>query len=230
MATLYHHPLCAQSRFIRLVLAEMGMDVALEEERIWERRREFLIMNPAGTTPVLMEDSGLVIPGASTIAEYLDETCGLGLGTQRLMPEDVAGRVEVRRLLDWFNSKFFSEIVDPLVTEKIFKRFMRSEDGGGAPDMSIIRAARTNIRYHLQYIGWLTASRNWLAGPNLTYVDLAAAAQLSCADYLGDVPWSDEPSAHAWYARIKSRPSFRSILSDRVPGMAPSVHYADLDF
>lgn len=229
MATLYHHPLCAQSRFIRLVLAEMGMDVTFEEERTWERRREFLIMNPAGTTPVL-DDSGIIVPGAGNIAEYLDETRGLGLGNQRLMPEDVAHRVEVRRLLDWFNTKFFAEISDPLVTEKVFKRFMRSEDGGGAPDMNIIRAARTNVRYHLQYISWLTASRNWLAGPDLTYVDLAAAAQLSCVDYLGDVPWTDEVAAHAWYARIKSRPSFRTILADRIPGMAPSAHYADLDF
>lgn len=230
MATLFHHPLCAQSRFIRLVLAEMDMAVTLEEERIWERRRDFLIANPAGTTPVLIEDGGLIVPHAQIIAEYLDETRGLGLGNQRLMPEEVAHRVEVRRLMDWFNGKFFAEIADPLVTEKIFKRFMRSEDGGGAPDMNVIRAARTNVRYHLQYIGWLTASRNWLAGTNLTYADLAAAAQLSCVDYLGDVPWNDEPAAQAWYARIKSRPSFRAILADRIPGMAPAAHYADLDF
>jgi glutathione S-transferase len=230
MATLYHHPICAHSRFVRLVLAEMGMDVALEEERVWERRRPFLIMNPAGTTPVMVEDGGLVVPGAGAIAEYLDETRGLGLGAQRLLPEDVTGRIEVRRLLDWFNNKFFLEISDPLVTEKVFKRFMRAEDGGGAPDMNTIRAARTNVRYHLQYIGWLTASRNWLAGPNLTYADLAAAAQLSCADYLGDVPWNEEAAAQAWYARIKSRPSFRAILADRIPGMAPAAHYADLDF
>ncbi|RZK90654.1 MAG: glutathione S-transferase family protein, partial [Methylobacterium sp.] len=64
MATLHHSPFCPHSRFIRLVLAEMGMEPSLLEERPWERRDAFLIINPAGTTPVLVEQSGLAIPGA----------------------------------------------------------------------------------------------------------------------------------------------------------------------
>ena len=96
--------------------------------------------------------------------------------------------------------------------------------------MAAIRAARSNIRYHLAYIGWLISSRNWLAGDRLSYADLAAAAQLSVVDYLGDVPWQENDAAKHWYARVKSRPSFRPLLSDRIPGMEPSVHYADLDF
>jgi glutathione S-transferase len=110
------------------------------------------------------------------------------------------------------------------------KRFMSRDEGGGPPEMSAIRAARGNVRYHLRYIAWLTAKRNWLAGPVLSYADLAAAAHLSCVDYLGDVPWEEDEAARAWYAMIKSRPSFRPLLSDRIPGMAPSAHYDDLDF
>ena len=230
MATLFHYPLCPHSRFIRLVLGEFGMEADLVEERVWERRREFLEMNTAGTTPVFQEENGLAIPGAGVIAEYLDETRGLGLGQSRLLPEGPGERVEVRRLLDWFNLKFDAEITSPLVLEKVMKRFMSRDEGGGPPEMSAIRAARSNVRYHLRYIAWLTAKRNWLAGPDLSYADLAAAAHISCVDYLGDVPWEEDEAARAWYARIKSRPSFRPLLSDRIPGMAPSAHYDNLDF
>ncbi|ACL60267.1 glutathione S-transferase family protein [Methylobacterium nodulans] len=230
MATLHHSTFCPHSRFIRLVLAEMGMEPVLAEERPWERREEFLMLNPAGTTPVLVEAGGLAIPGPGVIAEYLDETRGLGLSGRRLLPEAPGARVEVRRLLDWFLSKFDQEVTGYLVTEKIHKRFMTSNLGGGPPDMNAIRAARTNVRYHLKYIGYLIARRKWLAGDHLTYADLAAAAHLSCVDYLGDVPWDEDEMARNWYARLKSRPSFRSLLADRVPGMAPADHYADLDF
>lgn len=131
MATLYHSPFCPNSRFIRLVLAEMGMEPTLVEERAWERRRDFLIVNPAGTTPVLVEQTGLAVPGAGVIAEYLDETRGLGLAGRRLLPDTTVARVEVRRLLDWFLVKFNSEVTEYLVTEKIDKRFMSSAAGGG---------------------------------------------------------------------------------------------------
>jgi glutathione S-transferase len=230
MATLFHHPLCPHSRFVRLVLEEFGMEADLVEERAFERRVEFLKLNPAGTTPVFVEEQMGPVPGAAVIAEYLDETRGLALGDRRLLPLDPRGRVEVRRLVEWFNGKMFAEVTGHLVTEKVFKRFMPAEFGGGPPDMAAIRAARSNIRYHLAYIGWLMANRTWLAGDRLSYADLAAAAQLSAADYLGDVPWQENETAKNWYARVKSRPSFRTLLADRVPGMEASEHYADLDF
>jgi glutathione S-transferase len=230
MASLYHHPLCPHSRFIRLVLDEFGMEADLVEERAFERRHEFLAMNPAGTTPVFVEDQIGPVPGASVIAEYLDETRGLALGERRLLPLDPRGRVEVRRLVEWFNDKMYAEVTGYLVTEKIFKRFMPQDLGGGPPDMAAIRAGRSNIRYHLAYVGYLMASRNWLAGDRLSYADLAAAAQFSAADYLGDVPWHENETAKNWYARVKSRPSFRSLLADRVAGMEPPAHYEDLDF
>ncbi|MGO9007460.1 MAG: glutathione S-transferase family protein [Beijerinckiaceae bacterium] len=230
MVTLYHHPLCPNSRFVRLLLGEYGIEPVLVDERPFERRRDFLIMNPAGQTPVLVEENGLVVPGASIIAEYFDETRGLALADQRLLPEDPAGRIEVRRLVEWFCQKFFSEVGNWLVTEKVYKRFMSAETGGGAPDMDLVRAARANIRYHLRYIGYLAGGRKWLAGDRLSHADLAAAAHISVVDFLGDVPWDEDATAKLWYARVKSRPAFRAILADRLPGMTPATVYADLDF
>jgi glutathione S-transferase len=230
MLTLFHYPLCPNSRFVRLALGEHGADARLAEERVWERRHEFLALNPAGTIPVLLEEGGEPVPDAQIIAEYLDETRGAALGEHRLLPRDLAGRVEARRLTHWFAAKFFAEVSGPLVTERVFKRRMTIAQGGGSPDAETIRAALSNMRYHLAYIGWLARGRNWLAGDRLTYADLAAAAHLSSIDYLGDVPWDEDEAAKAWYARVKSRPSFRPLLSDAHAGIPPSKTYADLDF
>jgi glutathione S-transferase len=230
MYTLFHHPFCPQSRFVRLALGELGLDVRLVEERAWERREAFLILNPAGTTPVLIGEGLPAVPGASVIAEYLDETHGDEAGDRRLMPVSIAERIEVRRLVSWFNEKFFEEASNPLVTERIYKRFMNEEDGGGPPAMDVIRAATANVRYHLAYVGWLARTRNFLAGDRLTYADIAAAAHLSAIDYLGDVPWIEDEAAKAWYARVKSRPSFRPLLSEWLAGVPASRTYVDLDF
>ena len=229
-ALLFHHPFCPHSRFVRLMMGEYGVAARLVEERVWDRREAFLLLNPAGTTPVLVEEGHPAVPGADVIAEYLDETRGAELDDRRLLPTEPGTRVEVRRLTGWFNAKFFEEVTNLLVVERIYKRHMSVNHGGGPPDTQAIRAARSNIRYHLAYIGWLMRGRTWLAGERLSHADLAAAAHLSVADYLGDVPWNEDEGAKNWYARVKSRPSFRTILADTLPGIPPSATYADLDF
>jgi glutathione S-transferase len=230
MLTLFHHPFCPHSRFVRLALGEFGLAARLIEERAWERREEFLVLNPAGTTPVLVAEGQPPVPGAGIIAEFLDETIGRELGDRRLLPLDSGQRVEVRRLMSWFNDKFFDEVSGPLTTERLYKRRMPSSDGGGSPNTEAIRAARHNIRYHLAYIGWLVRTRDWLAGDRITYADLVAAAHVSAADYMGDVPWKEDDAAKDWYARIKSRPTFRPLLTEILAGIPPSPTYADLDF
>jgi glutathione S-transferase len=230
MYTLFHHPFCPHSRFVRLLIGEYGLDLRLVEERVWERREAFLALNPAGTTPVLFAEGQFAIPGAAVIAEYVDEVHGAEMGDRRLLPTTMAERIEVRRLMAWFNEKFFEEASGLLVTERIYKRFMAEENGGGAPAAEVIRAAKTNVRYHLNYIGWLAQRRNYLAGERLTYADLAAAAHLSAIDYLGDVPWVEDEAAKNWYARVKSRPSFRPLLSEWLAGVPASRTYVDLDF
>jgi len=230
MLTLFHHPICPHSRFVRLVLEEYGLPVRLIEERVWERRPDFLMLNPAGTTPVMVEEGVPAMPGAGVIAEYIDETRGAGAAERRLMSTEHSARIEVRRLMSWFNDKFFEEASGPLVMERVYKRYIPAGSGGGAPDTETLRAAKSNIKYHLAYIGWLVRTRDWLAGDSLTYADLSAAAHLSVADYLGDVPWDEDETAKNWYARIKSRPAFRALLAEALPGLPPSRTYADLDF
>jgi len=229
MLTLFHHPLCPRSRYVRLILGEYGIAVRMVEERFWERREEFLALNPAAELPVLITEGQPPIPGPAIIAEYIEETLP-ETGKDRLLPPLPGRRVEVRRLANWFNEKFYAEVSGPLVTERAFKRYMTQDQGGGPPDTEALRAARHNIRYHLSYIGWLVRTRDWLAGERLSWADLAAAAHLSVADYLGEVPWNEDEATKNWYVRVKSRPSFRTVLADTLAGLPPSKSYADLDF
>lgn len=222
MRTLHHLPVSAPSRLVRLVLAEKKLDAELKLEKIWERRTEFLALNPSGEVPVLVEEDGIVVAEAWPIVEFLEEA----YPEVPLIGRTLEQRAETRRLLAWFDGKFGREVTDNLAGEKVLKRLM----GWGGPSSEAIRAGRANIHYHLDYIAFLAEQRNWLAGDALTVADLAAGAHLSVVDYMGDVPWNEHPTAKDWYARIKSRPSFRPLLNDVIAGVAPPKHYADLDF
>jgi glutathione S-transferase len=222
MRTLYHFWLCPFSRKVRVVLAEKSLPFELAFEKYWQRREEFLHLNPAGQVPVLVEEDGRALAESSAITEYLDEA----YPDRPLIGFEATARAEARRLVAWFDLKFHHEVTKNLLDEKLLKRFM----GMGEPSSAAIRAGRANLRTHLDYITYLTERRNWLAGEDFTLADIAAAAHLSCLDYLGDVPWDDHEPVKDWYVRIKSRPSFRPLLTDHIPGLAPPRHYSDLDF
>lgn len=221
MRRLYHQPLSPFCRKIRLVLAEKKIEVELVEEKTWDRRMDFLRLNPAGQVPVLKID-GLTLADSNAIFEYLEEV----YPDPPLLPKDAAVRAEARRLAAWFDDKFHHEVTANLLYERVNKKLSKS----GYPESEKIKAGSRQIKYHLDYIGWLMDHRRWLAGNQLTIADFAAAAHLSCLDYVGDVDWSRNQGLHDWYAKIKSRPAFRSILADLVAGFTPPQHYADLDF
>jgi glutathione S-transferase len=223
MRTLYHHPLCPFSRKVRLVLAEKKLDFDEQVERYWDRRDAFVELNPAGDVPVLVEEGGTALSDSTAICEYLDET----FREPPLLPAEALHRAEVRRLVGWFDTKFHREVTVGLLGEKIIKRLTSTQ---AEPDSRLIRAGFAAIHQHLDYIGWLTERRTWLAGTHFSLADAAAAAQLSCIDYMGDVPWDRHAGARDWYARVKSRPAFRSLLNDHLPGLPPPKHYSDLDF
>ena len=221
MARLYHVPLSPFCRKVRLTLAEKRIDVELVEERYWEQNQQFLMRNPAGKVPVLKIDNR-TLSESQAICEFLDETTP----EPRLMPRDPDGRYEVRRLCAWFDDKFHAEVTSKLLYERVNKKVM----GLGYPDSKNVKAGASQIKYHIDYLGWLLDQRRWLAGDQMTLADLTAAAHLSSLDYISDVDWNRSQNVRDWYAKVKSRPSFRSILADQIPGFLPPPHYADLDF
>lgn len=221
MLRLYHLPLSPFCRKVRLVLAEKKIDVELVVELPWERRLDYLRQNPSGKVPML-KTAGLILAESSAIFEYLEET----YPAVPLLPSDTAGRAEARRLAAWFDDKFHHEVTVNLLYERINKKLMKT----GYPDSARIKAGAKNIKYHLDYMGWLLEQRRWLAGDRMSIADFSAAAQLSCLDYISDVDWARNEAVHDWYSKIKSRPAFRPLLADLVPGFVPPPHYADLDF
>ena len=221
MRVLHHLPLSPFCRKVRLALAEKRLEFTLELERVWEGREEFLALNPAGRVPVLV-DEGRAICDSQVIGEYLEEA----YGEVPLLPKAPLERAEARRLARWFDEIFHEEVTVNVLYEKVNKRLWRRE----APDMAAIREGVSNLKGHLTLIGKLAEERHWLAGEKLTLADLAAGAHLSCLDYLGDVAWNEHEGAKNWYARLKSRPSFRPLLADVIPGMPPARHYTNLDF
>lgn len=235
MHKLIHFPLCAKSRSIRLLLSELGLEFELSEEKPWEWRAEFLALNPSGELPVLIHAEGPVLAGVYAISEFIDEDVraqsaeGPGAGpVQTIFPGNRVDRAEVRRLVDWFLHKMESEVTGYFLREKVYSSYL---DGGmSPPDTEAVRAAQNNLSYHLSYISHLVGERKWLAGDEMSFADITAAAQLSCVDYLGEMPWDRFEDAKLWYSRVKSRPSFRPLLDDTIAGTAPPRHYADLDF
>lgn len=227
MVQLIHFPLCPFSRTARVLLKEYGIDASLAEEKPWEWRPEFLAVNPGGNLPVLLVDH-VAISGIYPLTEYLLEAA---IGDEEsshpeLMPEEPYPRAETRRMVDWFNLKFHDEVWSYIFFERIENPFVHRSP----PNPDAIRAAMANLRNHMHYLSHLLEERYWIGGDYLSIADLTAASHFSCLDYLGDIAWQNIPLVKNWYARVKSRPSFRPLLHDTIPSIVPPSHYTDLDF
>ena len=221
MNRLYHYPLSPFSRKVRLSLGEKRLEVELVQERYWEKDPEFLRRNPLGKVPVLRMGNRLMSE-STAICEYLEAIHP----SPPLLPKDPDAAYEARRLVGWFDDAFYHECTEKLLGERVFRKVM----GTGYPDSTNVKAGSRAMRFHLDYMTSLLETRRWLAGNEMTLADFAAAAQLSCLDYISDVDWNRSEVVKDWYAKIKSRPAFRSLLADEIPGFLPPRHYADLDF
>lgn len=221
MYVLHHFPLCPSSRLIRILLSEKQIAFKLIEERTWENSDDLRMLNPAMELPVLTIDNH-VISSVYAICEYLEiiDQESSFLSASHFM------NAEIRRLICWFTKNFYQDVTKYVFEEKIVLHYTT----GGAPRTNLLRIAQNNLFYHLDYIEYLLHSRKWLAGNGLSLADLAAAAQISSVDYLGLMDWSKHPLTKEWYSVLKSRPSFRPLLSDRIIGFTPPPHYQNLDF
>lgn len=226
MRTLFHMPIDPACRMARIALSEKGLVTRFREVQPWTENPQFIAHNPAATIPVLIDEPPTggehSISPISAIFEYLDDA----YGSPSLYPGTSAGRAETRRLVHWFTDKFEADVTVLTVRERIDKRLRRA----GQPDYDKLKAGLNALSWHMDYAAWLLEQRNWLAGEKPTAADFAAAAQLSCLDYIDAVPWEKFTAVKDWYARIKSRPGFQPLLADRIEGLPPPPHYDDVDF
>ena len=223
MWKLYQFPLCPFSRKVRLMLGEKGVAHELVRESPWQRRDEFVDINPAGQTPVLVEDQkGTILIDSGAICEYFEET----IEKAPMIPGTSLNRAEVRRLVAWLDDRLYGDVVAPMMEERMRKRIVSRDP----PDTRILREAMKTANSYLDYMDYLLDHRRWLAGPVLSLADLAAAAHLSVADYLGGLDWRGHKQTTDWYSVMKSRPSFRPLLTERMEVIAPPPHYDKVDF
>ncbi|MAY95758.1 MAG: glutathione S-transferase [Nocardioides sp.] len=224
MWKLLTFPLCPFSRKVRLLLGEKGIGYELEPEAPWQRRDEFLDMNPAGQTPVMIDTSrsGLPLIDSMAICEYFEET----VEKASMLNGTAVERAEIRRLVTWFDTHFYRDVTAPLLHERMEKRIVHR----ATPDSRVLREAMKAAVAHLDYIDYLLDYRAWVGGATMSLADLAAASQISITDYLGGIDWKGNEQAKRWYIGMKSRPSFRPLLAERMEGINPPDHYEKLDF
>ncbi|MFS0737297.1 glutathione S-transferase family protein [Sphingomonas sp. 1P06PA] len=222
MWQLYQFPLCPFSRKVRLLLGEKGIGYELIRESPWVPRDEFVDMNPAGQTPVMVDQSGTVLIDSQAICEYFEET----VEQSPLITGTAANRAEIRRLVAWFDGRVNQEVVAPLMHERLLKRIAWR----ASPDAKMLREAMKAADAHLDYVDWLLDHRNWIGGAVLSLADLAAAAQISVADYLGGIDWRGHERTKNWYRGMKSRPSLRPLLAERMEIVSPHADYETPDF
>lgn len=225
MYRLYHHPICPFSRKVRVFLAAKEIGFEMVQENFWERRKEFIAMNPAGTVPVLFDnDKAAVIVGSSVIIEYIEEKHP---DSSKVFGSSIEKRAEIRRLQNWFDHKFYSEVGKHVLNERYFNRYL---PGKSSPSSEVLRVARHNLNTHMSYIEYLLETRKYLGGDHISVADFAAASQLSSLDYFGDINWNHYQPAKEWYSLIKSHKVFSQILKDRIPNITPPEYYTELDF
>jgi glutathione S-transferase len=220
---LHQFPLCPFSRKVRLLLAEKGVAYDLVRESPWKMDDSFLDLNPAGQTPVMVDDeAGITLIDSQAIAEYIEET----VDKFPMINGSAAGRAEIRRLTSWVDQIFFQDVVAPMLDERMTKRLVRRDP----PNAGVLREAMRRANTHMDYLDYLLDHRSWLGGGTISLADITAAAHISVADYLGGIDWAGHDPIKRWYAGFKSRPSFRPLLSERMDGIAPPGYYEKPDF
>ena len=221
MYTLYHYYLCPSSRFIRLVLEEYKISYDTQLENYWKPQKEFLLLNPAGHLPVLINLDNYALIGANVCMEYFKS---LNL-KPNLMNDEYKEQAEIRRICHWFEIVFKKEVLDPIIYEKVYSRVVESIN----PNSNNIRSALQNLNFHIQYFDYLLKHRDWIVGDSLTYSDLIASANFSTMDYLGLLDFGKCQHIKEWYLKLKSRPSFKILLKDQIVGLNPDNNYKYID-
>ena len=207
-------PFC---RKVRLVLGEKRIAFESVSVRPWESG------TPLTSLPELLDEDGTVLSDCRAIAEFVNE-----LDTNpSLLPGRPLDRAIARKWVNHFDESFWRDVTQIILRERVLKRYAQADDK--QPDLAAIKTAQHYLRNELQ-IAERTLERSGYLAAAFSLADLTLAAHLSCLDYFGDIPWQYFPNVREWYARMKSRPSFRPLLSDQLPGFPPAVHYADLDF
>ena len=113
-----------------------------------------------------------------------------------------------------------------ILYEKIYKRFEENKN----PDSIVLRKSIKNIKFHLNYFNILIGQDDWLVGDKITYADIYFSANMSVLDYIDELNFQGFNEVKELYYKVKSRPSFKKILIDRIVGLNPGKNYKNYDY
>jgi glutathione S-transferase len=227
---LYHYPICPLSRTIRVMLAYKSVPYIAVIENFWEKREKFCIINPTSEVPFLAikrddassDQQTLLIFGINAIISYLEEK----YTDNSLIFGTLSYRAEIRKMCEWFNSKFYLEVSKYIINERIYSWYKSQR----SPDLQLIKLARLNLESHLNFLANILSKRDFVGCNDFSLADIVAACHISSLDYLGEINWQNYSLVKDWYSIIKSKPSFRDLLYDTLPGFKASAWYRELDF
>lgn len=230
MLSLYHHQFCAKSRLASILLLESGINYNSIPINFWAEKKKLLSIDPIGELPILtgvigseMPSGAEVIAGIYPIIEYIfDLTPDF-----HLVPSSAQEKALMRKMIYWINSRFEQEVTKYIINEKFIKLVTGDKDG---PRTEFIRAAKINLAHHLNYLLSFVEANGNIASRQISAADICLASHISILDYFAEINWEKSSFLKEWYVSIKSRPSFRKILADRISLIHPPAYYEDPDF
>ncbi|WPX97960.1 glutathione S-transferase family protein [Candidatus Fokinia crypta] len=224
---LHYSSICPLSRMVRIALLEQKYQLHLVEENYVHDNHEILAINPLGTLPFMVFQDNTVIKNLWGIIDYIINKNDIFGHT--VMPSFLKNfeRAEILFNVEWFCTKFFNDVTLPIIQQKIVNFTTKRIP----PNSTSIRNALRNMHIHMEYLKLSLAESNYIESSTPTIADYSAAAQISILDYTGDIMWNTiNKRIKGWYSLIKSRPSFRTVLKDRILSLSPPPHYEDPDF
>lgn len=193
--TLFSDPTCQYSHRVRIVLAEKGVTVDIEDIEASGVTEEILEANPYGTLPTLV-DRDLALYESKVVMEYLDER----FPHPPLLPVYPVARAQ-SRLWIYRIERDWCTLIDQIVA---------------SPDSKKAEAARKEFRESLISVASIFADMDFFMNEEFTLVDCCLGPMLWRLPQLGiDLPSNRQVKPLLDYMdRLFARPSFEESLTD----------------
>ncbi len=196
MIKFYNFPLSSNSRKVRILLIEKGLEferVNIDLSKKEQKNPEYLKINPFGQVPAL-DDDGFILYDSTIINEYLEDE----YPHPPLLPSDSDGRARARLMEDFRDNHFTPPLVE------IIHEIRKAE---AERDQKVIEHAKEMISQCCDRIENELNGREYLAG-TFSLADIAYMPNIALLERL-EIPVDPKfKNMHAWMGRLKARPSF----------------------
>lgn len=200
----YYFPLSTYSQKTLIALHEKEVDfepihIDLRDPAQREKYRK---VYPLGKIPLLVREDDWLVPESTIIIEYIDTHFDAG---QQLIPED---RDKARQV------RFMDRMNDLYLNESITTLLFQSWKPEGNRDQERMDAARFRAGVMYDYLNKSLEGKDWLMG-EFSMADCAAAPPLLYAQQV--FPFDAHANIVTYWERLKTRPSYRKVLTEAQP-------------